>query len=87
MYYSAGEAAKRLGLSKDSLRYYEKEGLFPPISRDKSGRRVYSESDIEWIFLICCLRDTQMPKRKIKEYNLASDGRRRVYFGETGNHS
>ena len=68
MGYTAGEAAKRLGLSKDCLRYYEKEGLLPSIGRDPSGRRLYSESDIEWIFLIRCLRETDMPIGKIKQY-------------------
>jgi len=68
MRYSAGEVAKKSGLSKDSLRYYEKEGLLPPIERDQSGHRAYSESDIEWIFLIRCLRDTDMPIHKIKQY-------------------
>lgn len=66
--YSAGEVAKKLGLSKDGLRYYEKEGLLPPIKRDASGYRSYSEADVEWIFLIRCLRDTDMPIFKIKQY-------------------
>lgn len=68
MSYTAGEVAAKLSLTKDGLRYYEKEGLLPPIARDESGHRAYSESDIEWIFLIRCLRDTDMPICKIKQY-------------------
>lgn len=68
MKYSVGETAKKLGLSKDSLRYYEKAGLLPEIERDSSGHRAFSDSDIEWIFLIKCLRDTDMPISKIKKY-------------------
>lgn len=68
MVYTAGEVAKKLHISKDTLRYYEKEGLLPPIQRDTSGHRVYSESDVEWIFLIRSLRDTDMPIMKIKCY-------------------
>jgi len=68
MSYSAGEVSKKLGLSKDALRYYEKEGLLPAIKRDPSGHRAFSESDVEWIFLIKCLRDTDMPIFKIKQY-------------------
>ena len=68
MGYSIGEAAKKLGISRDCLRYYEKEGLLPPIKKDSSGHRDFSESDIEWIFLIRCLRDTDMPIFKIKKY-------------------
>lgn len=68
MTYSTGEVAQKLNMSKDGLRYYEKEGLLPPIGRDTSGRRVYTDADVEWIFLIRCLRDTDMPIFKIKQY-------------------
>ena len=68
MKYSAGEAAKKLGISKDSLRYYEKEGLLPPIERDSSGHRAFSDSDMDWLFFIKCLRETDMPICKIKKY-------------------
>jgi len=68
MGYTAGEAAKKLGLSKDGLRYYEREGILPPIARSESGHREYSDGDVEWIFLIRCLRDTDMPIHRIKRY-------------------
>ncbi|MCL2621025.1 MAG: MerR family transcriptional regulator [Defluviitaleaceae bacterium] len=68
MGYTTSQVAKKLGLTKDGLRYYEKEGLFPPISKNESGHRVYSEDDVDWIFLIRCLRDTEMPISKIKQY-------------------
>lgn len=68
MPYTTGEVAKKLGLTKDGLRYYEKEGLLPPIKRNQSDHRTYTESDVEWIFLIRCLRDTDMPIAKIKQY-------------------
>lgn len=68
MTYSACEVAEKMKLSKDTLLYYEKEGLFPPIQRNKSGHRKYSETDLDWIFLICCLRETGMPIAKIKHY-------------------
>jgi DNA-binding transcriptional MerR regulator len=66
--YSIGEVAKKLRLTNDTLRYYEKEGLLPPIKRDLSGKRCFSDSDLEWVFLIRCLRDTDMPISKIKKY-------------------
>jgi len=68
MTYSTSEVAEKLTLTKDTLRYYEKEGLLPLITRNHSGHREYSESDIEWIFLIRCLRDTDMPIAQIKQY-------------------
>jgi len=68
MYYTTNEAAKKLKITKDALLYYEKEGLLPLIKRDERNRRIYSEADVEWIFFIRCLRDTDMPICKIKEY-------------------
>lgn len=68
MSYTTNEVALKLGITKDTLFYYEREGLLPLIERDKLNRRIYSESDIEWIFLIRCLRDTDMPMCKIKHY-------------------
>ena len=68
MNYTTNEAAQKLGITKDTLFYYEKEGLLPEIKRDEMNRRMYSESDIEWIFLIRCLRDTDMPMCKIRQY-------------------
>ena len=53
MVYSTSVVAHKLGISKDTLRYYEKEELLPSIKRDESGYRAYSASDVEWIFLIC----------------------------------
>ncbi len=44
--YKIGEISKRTGMSADTLRYYEKYGLLPAISRNASGIRCYSDKDI-----------------------------------------
>jgi len=44
--YKIGEVAKQTGLTADTLRYYEKFGLLPDISRDDSGLRLYDNKDI-----------------------------------------
>jgi DNA-binding transcriptional MerR regulator len=49
------EVVERTGLSLDTLRYYEREGLVGPVKR-RSGQRRYSEDDIAWIGLVSCLR-------------------------------
>ncbi len=41
-----GKAAEVLGLSADTLRYYEKIGLVPRVGKNHSGRRTYSEKDV-----------------------------------------
>lgn len=68
MTYTTKEMTEKLGITKDTLFYYEKEGLLPKIKRDKLQRRVYTDSDFEWIYLICCLRNTDMPISKVKQY-------------------
>ena len=52
-----GDAAHRTGLSLDTLRYYEREGIIGPIRRDTGGRRRYTEDDVAWIGIVTCLRD------------------------------
>lgn len=41
-----GNVSERLGISKDTLRYYEKIGLLPRIARNPSGRRIYDIRDM-----------------------------------------
>lgn len=47
MAYLMGAAVKKLGLSADTLRYYEKIGLVPRAAKNGSGRRVYSDRDLD----------------------------------------
>jgi DNA-binding transcriptional MerR regulator len=55
--YAPADAVERTGLTLDTLRYYEREGLIGPVRRDPGGRRQYDEGDLEWIGLVTCLRD------------------------------
>ncbi len=50
--YQIGEVSKRLGISMDTLRYYEKIGLLPRIHRKPSGLRLYNKKDISRIKFI-----------------------------------
>lgn len=65
--YGIAEAAVHLGLSKHTLRYYERAGLLGTVSR-VAGRRCYSEADLIWLQFIQRLRATDMPMRKIERY-------------------
>ncbi|WP_251150229.1 MerR family transcriptional regulator [Cellulosimicrobium sp. Marseille-Q4280] len=56
-----GDAALAVGLSVDTLRYYEKEGLLlDPAPRDGGGRRRYGEHDLAWLAGLVMLRETGM---------------------------
>lgn len=63
-----GELSKRTQLSIDTLRYYEKIGLVPPITRDQGGRRVYDSSQLGWIEFVKVLKATGMPLKQMIEY-------------------
>ena len=66
--YSAKEAAEMTGLSTAALRYYEKEQLLPQISRTSQKYRRYSDSDIERIKMVQCLRRANVPIQSVKKY-------------------
>lgn len=68
MSLTVGEAAERVGLTTYTLRWYEQEGLVGRVGRDSSGRRRYTESDVNWLFLLTRLRRTGMPVRDMRRY-------------------
>ena len=63
------QAAERLGLTPDTLRYYEKDGLLlRPVGRATSGHRRYHATDLRWIELVTRLRSTGMTIRDVRRY-------------------
>ena len=62
------EVAKKYGLSISTLHYYEKEGLLPKIEKNQSGDRIYKKSDLEWLDIISCMRQTGMSIKDLKHY-------------------
>jgi DNA-binding transcriptional MerR regulator len=66
---SIAEAAAHTGLTADTLRYYERDGLMlRSVPRTSSGHRLFAERDLEWIRLITKLRSTGMPIRDVRRY-------------------
>ena len=66
---SIAEAAAASGLSADTLRYYERDGLMlRPVARSATGHRRYSAADLRWIDLISRLRSTGMPIHDVRRY-------------------
>ncbi|WP_088187488.1 MerR family transcriptional regulator [Desulfosporosinus sp. FKA] len=68
MGYTISQVAKKFDLTAHTIRYYDKEGLLPFVDRNKTGNREFSDDDLDWIKLICCLKNTGMPIRQIKQY-------------------
>jgi len=62
------EMAGRTGVTIDTLRYYEKEGLLSNVARAESGHRRYSENDALWVEVLRCLRDTGMTIEQLRTY-------------------
>ena len=62
------EVSERYGLSSDTLRYYERIGLIPPVNRNKSGIRDYSEIDVRRVEFIKCMRSAGLPIEVLIEY-------------------
>ena len=65
--YSIGEISKMFQLPISTLRYYDKEGLFPHLKR-VNGVRQFSESEIETLRVIDCLKRSGLEIKDIKEY-------------------
>lgn len=68
MGYTVKMVAEKTNLNQNTLRYYEKEGLLPNVKRTKSGIRHYSDEDLEWLGLICCLKNTGMSIKQIRDF-------------------
>lgn len=69
------QAAANLGIPAETLRYWERADILSPVGRDASGRRVYTDDDVESIDVIKCLRQTAMPIRTVREFvELARQG-------------
>lgn len=66
--YSIKEVADYFDLPISTIRYYDKQGLLPFVSKNEAGYRVFSKSDFGFIKTICCLKNTDMPIKDIKTY-------------------
>lgn len=65
--YTIGQAAEMFGLPISTLRYYDKQGLFPNLER-VSGIRRFGESELEALRVIECLKKTGMEIKDIRQF-------------------
>jgi DNA-binding transcriptional MerR regulator len=74
-FHTPRQAADDSGFSLDTLRYYERIGLLPAIRRTPAGRRTFTDTDLKWLGLLRCLRDTGMPISEMLRFvQLLRDG-------------
>ena len=62
------EVSEKYDISPDTLRYYERIGLLPPVRRSKSGLRDYDENDLMWIDFIKCMRSAGLSIEQLAQY-------------------
>ena len=62
------EVSGRYGITQDALRYYEKSGMIPPVTRTAGGVRNYQDEDLAWVELSLCMRSAGLSVEAISEY-------------------
>lgn len=62
------EVSRQYGLSADTLRYYERIGLIPGVTRSMSGIRAYTEEDCRWVEFAKCMRGAGIQIEALIEY-------------------
>ena len=62
------EVSEQFGISPDTLRYYERVGLIPPVHRNDGGIRDYDELDLRRVDFIKCMRGAGLPVEVLIEY-------------------
>lgn len=66
--YTIKEVADKMDISEHTLRFWAKNGLFPFIKRNKNNIRLFSESDLDWVRIVKCLRSVGTENKAIKRY-------------------
>lgn len=59
--YTTGELAKLCNVTVRTVQYYDKRGILIPTELSEGGRRLYSESDLQRLKVICFLREVDVP--------------------------
>jgi DNA-binding transcriptional MerR regulator len=62
------EVCEKYDITADTLRYYERVGVIPTVSRTKGGIRNYTEEDIAWVENAICMRNAGVPVEMLIEY-------------------
>ncbi|MDQ0418156.1 DNA-binding transcriptional MerR regulator [Croceifilum oryzae] len=66
--FTIKQTADQTGVSKDTIRYYEKIALLPRADRQDNGHRIYRQKDIDTIQLITCMKKTGMSLEEMRPF-------------------
>lgn len=66
--YTIKDVAQQFQLPISTIRYYDEKGLLPFVARDHNGNRVFTDSDLNLIKTIVCLKTTGMLLKQIRQY-------------------
>mgnify|MGYP001034026439 CR=1 FL=1 len=62
------EVSEKYNITQDTLRYYERVGMIPPVTRTSGGIRDYKPEDLGWVELAICMRSAGLPIEAMIEY-------------------
>lgn len=62
------EVSEKFKISQDTLRYYERVGMIPAVTRTSGGIRDYQQKDLDWVELAICMRSAGLPIEVMIEY-------------------
>ena len=63
-----GEVSEKFQMTADTLRYYERIGLIPPVPRKKNGIRDFDEQACKWVGFVKCMRASGVQIEALIEY-------------------
>lgn len=68
MVYTVKNVSEMLNISIHTLRYYDDIGLFPFVERNENNVRLFTDKDLEWVFVVHSLRSSGLPIKQVKQY-------------------
>lgn len=66
--YTIKEVAEKMDISEHTLRFWAKSGFFPFLTRNDNNVRMFSESDLNWVRIVKCLRSVGTQTKDVKRY-------------------
>ncbi|RKD30428.1 MerR family transcriptional regulator [Lacrimispora algidixylanolytica] len=62
------EVSEKYKITQDTLRYYERVGMIPEVTRTSGGIRSYQQKDLDWVELAICMRSAGLPVEVMIQY-------------------